>query len=932
MKNVLLIGWDAADWDVINPLIDAGQMPNLKSLINDGVIGDLATLYPELSPMLWTSIATGKRAYKHGIYGFTEPRPDGQGIRPISNLSRKTKAIWNILSQNNIPGHVIGWWPSHPVEPIHGVMVSNLYPGPYTSIDDNQNWSLAPGSIHPDRIAHNLSMLRWHPQKLNTAHILPFVPNIEMIDQEKDHRLEIIANNICDSGSIKEAAVAVMHHEPWEFAAVYFVGIDHFSHGFMNFHPPLLPWVSKKDYEIYHNVINNAYIFHDILLGQLLQETNDDTTIILVSDHGFQSGELRPKNIPIEPAGPVVQHRQYGILVMKGPNIKADEIIYGPNLLDICPTILSLFDLPIGEDMDGKPLIDAFQKPPKLRTIQSWDNVKGDAKMHSPEQHLDPTLSVQIMDQLVDLGYIDKPHENNQQAIKETIREQNFNLAKAYIDTNMHLAAIELLEKMYKEWPDEFRFGLGLVNCYLAIDKISKARKTFDELVERKRQNVLKFKEELETIKKNNLGKDPQDISDSETRKIYQLQRKSSINLSVIEYLKGAISFAEKKYTIALNHLQRAENMGYINPNLYLQIGAIYQKMNRLHEAKSCYDRVLDFDSNNASAFLGKCQCAISENDNENAAKNALTAIGYQYFFPKAHYYLAMALHRLGRITSAIEALQTAIYQNSYFPAAYELLATIYTKNNPDHKKAEMYRKKAKKSQDHIEKIKHDTPPISLNSQDMPLLSTTSFFDFNERSYPPISKKELSETVIIVTGLPRSGTSMIMQMIQAGGISLMIDNKRSKDENNPKGYFEFEPTKQLPKDNKFLENAKGKGIKIIPQLLKYLNPNLSYRIIFIKRDLDEVIASQQKMLSQDNKKGANLSLYELKSAFNKQLKQIQDFLDTGIKLPTHYVSHRICIEKPFDIAESINDFLGGMLDVGKMAKVVSRELYRQRIT
>jgi predicted AlkP superfamily phosphohydrolase/phosphomutase len=87
MKDLLLIGWDGADWDVINPLLDSGKMPNLENLVNHGVIGDLATLYPELSPMLWTSIATGKRAYKHGIYGFSEPTPDGRSIRPISNLS-----------------------------------------------------------------------------------------------------------------------------------------------------------------------------------------------------------------------------------------------------------------------------------------------------------------------------------------------------------------------------------------------------------------------------------------------------------------------------------------------------------------------------------------------------------------------------------------------------------------------------------------------------------------------------------------------------------------------------------------------------------------------------------------------------------------------------------------------------------------------------
>ena len=90
-SKVLLIGWDAADWKAIHPLLDQGLMPNLEKLINEGTMGNLATLNPPLSPMLWTSIATGKRPYKHGVLGFTEPRPDGSGIQPVLNTSRKCK-------------------------------------------------------------------------------------------------------------------------------------------------------------------------------------------------------------------------------------------------------------------------------------------------------------------------------------------------------------------------------------------------------------------------------------------------------------------------------------------------------------------------------------------------------------------------------------------------------------------------------------------------------------------------------------------------------------------------------------------------------------------------------------------------------------------------------------------------------------------------
>jgi len=127
-NKLLLIGWDAADWRMIRPLLGRGLMPHMNRLLLTGSSGNIATLQPMLSPMLWTSIATGKRPFKHGVLGFTEPDPVSGGIRPVTNLSRRTKALWNILNQNGRKSTVVGWWPSHPVEPLsNGVMVSNHY-------------------------------------------------------------------------------------------------------------------------------------------------------------------------------------------------------------------------------------------------------------------------------------------------------------------------------------------------------------------------------------------------------------------------------------------------------------------------------------------------------------------------------------------------------------------------------------------------------------------------------------------------------------------------------------------------------------------------------------------------------------------------------------------------------------------------------------
>lgn len=100
-QKLLLVGWDAADWQVMHLLIDSGRMPNLKCLVEAGVIGNLLTLQPVLSPILWTSIATGKRGYLHGVHGFVEPTPDGTALRPTASSTPHCKALWNILAKGS---------------------------------------------------------------------------------------------------------------------------------------------------------------------------------------------------------------------------------------------------------------------------------------------------------------------------------------------------------------------------------------------------------------------------------------------------------------------------------------------------------------------------------------------------------------------------------------------------------------------------------------------------------------------------------------------------------------------------------------------------------------------------------------------------------------------------------------------------------------
>src|SRR3954467_5314368 len=214
-RKVLLIGWDAPDWEHITLLLEEGLMPTLDSLINRGVMGNLATLQPILSPMLWNSVATGKFADKHGIHGFIEPDPKNGGARPYTSTSRKCKALWNILTQSNLRSNIVGWWASHPAEPIKGTVVTNAFSG--VKYDPEQGWRVPQGTIHPPEKSALLARFRVFSNELTEAHILPFIPEAAKIDQQSDQRLSTFTKILSDAASIQAVATALMEVEPADF-------------------------------------------------------------------------------------------------------------------------------------------------------------------------------------------------------------------------------------------------------------------------------------------------------------------------------------------------------------------------------------------------------------------------------------------------------------------------------------------------------------------------------------------------------------------------------------------------------------------------------------------------------------------------------------------------------------------------------------------
>jgi len=364
MSRLLLVGWDAADWKVIDPLLAKGEMPHLARLLKQGVRGNLATIHPPLSPMVWTSIATGKRPPKHGILGFTEPTPDGLSVRPITNMGRKTKALWNILHQNGKSSIVVGWWPSHPAEPIRGAMVSDLFP---LRGEHKPGAPMPSGTVAPAALAARMAELRVHPTEITGEILSLFVPGWRRIDQKKDKSLHDLAGIVAETMSIHAAATELMETEPWDLAAVYYAGIDHFSHRFMQYHAGKRMRGGGTDPALFAEVVRNGYRYHDVMLGRLMALAGPDCAVMLMSDHGFHSDRLLPDYIPAEAAGPAVEHRSFGIFCLRATGVAPGGRVYGATVLDVTPTALHVLGLPAALDMDGKVLLNAFKTAVRRR-------------------------------------------------------------------------------------------------------------------------------------------------------------------------------------------------------------------------------------------------------------------------------------------------------------------------------------------------------------------------------------------------------------------------------------------------------------------------------------------------------------------------------------------------------------------------------------
>jgi predicted AlkP superfamily phosphohydrolase/phosphomutase/tetratricopeptide (TPR) repeat protein len=656
-NKILVIGWDAADWKIIMPLIEQGKMPAIESLMKRGVHGRLQTLDPPLSPMLWTSIATGVRADKHGIGGFVEPTPNGEGLRPVTTTSRKVKAIWNILNQEGWKSNVVAWWPSNPAEPINGVMVSNLYQVATKAL--GEEWEMPNGTVHPESMSETMKEFRVHPHEISLAMAHPFVPNIlDNIELRKANKTLSVLKTLSNAATVHAASTYLMDETEWDFMAVYHDAIDHFCHIAMRYFPPRRSEIPVEDFENYKDVVEAGYRFHDMMLDRTLSMIDENTTVILLSDHGFHSDHQRPLYIPQEPSGPAVEHSPYGIFVMAGPGVKKGEQISGASIIDITPTILYHAGLPVGKDMEGKVLYQCFETPEMAKMIDSWEDVPGETGQHDTLMREDPWAAQEALQQLVELGYIEAMEDDKLLQVEKCKQENDYYVARNMINGGRLKPAIDILERIFSE-SKILRYGQRLAFAYLTKKMYMKCQEVLESL---------KVIDKEEREKKKNEAQNPDD----------PFQNLDYEEPMYLEYLEGLLNLAMNKPRLALPLLEKVQKKNPNNMQVAISIAQILVLRKNFKAAEKQYITALAVDDRSTSAHYGLGLTFLRQNKFNEAVDEFLIALEQDFFQSQIHYHLGEALSKLELWDDAVNAFKVAVRLTPGMTKAHKWLVEIY--------------------------------------------------------------------------------------------------------------------------------------------------------------------------------------------------------------------------------------------------------------
>ncbi len=349
--------------------------------------------------------------------------------------------------------------------------------------------------------------------------------------------------------------------------------------------------------------------------------------------------------------------------------------------------------------MDGRVLVQAFEEPPEITRIPSWEQEAGECGMHPSDLRMDPAAAQAVLQQFVALGYIQPPSEDQSKAVASAVREANYNLARDYLDCGRPDDALPLLEELAKNDPKQTRFQMHLAQCYLALSRREAAKQILEALItadlnppeasDAKGEQP----EQLEVPTPAEVTEQAAEpVAETKAHEEAASPDKPPNPRPWADLLMGVIHFEEGNMEEALASLLKAEQSDPRLPNLHLRIGETYLRQKRTDDADRAFQQALDIDGDSPEAHLGLAMVRLRQRRNEEAAEQALVAVGLQHFLPLGHFYLGVALARLGHRQRAMLAFETCLSMLPGLVAAHRWLAALHSQPGGDLDKAIRHR------------------------------------------------------------------------------------------------------------------------------------------------------------------------------------------------------------------------------------------------
>ncbi len=683
--------------------------------------------------------------------------------------------------------------------------------------------------------------------------------------------MELLAH----TSTIHTSATWLMDNTEWDLMAVYYEGIDRFAHAFMHFHPPRMEHVPEERFERYRHVMEVCYRFHDMMLAATLKLAGPDTTVVLLSDHGYHFDHLRPPG-PVSESDPVAWHHPLGVLAMSGPGIRQGQTLLGASLLDVAPTVLNLLGLPFGLDMDGRPLVAALESAVEQKHVLSWELLDGDDGRVSPEapadEAVDPEAEREAMRQLAELGYIEPLAENAAEQVAAIRRTNALCLIQSRLEAGDAAAAEAELVGLLEERPADTTALQLLAGCLLGRG----------------------------------------DAEAAETR-VRELEEHGA-DAPAVALLRARLLAARGEHEEALALLDGIDTPAEARASFDLEWARLQLAAGRVDEADAGYRRVLTTDPDQPFALDGLAAVALERGDPAAAAEHCLAVLQRVYFLPRTHLRLGVALWKLGDRDGAIQATRVARQQApASGPIRHQLVSFLREAGRGDEAEAE--ERAPRSSFDAL--VRAD-----LAEQRRRAPGTGAAAEGPEPS---------AGEVVVVSGLPRSGTSLMMQLLEAAGVPLFTDGKRAADEHNPRGYHEHAGVMRLASDPGVLRGAEGHAVKVVHALVEHLPPGPRYRVVWMQRDLGEVLGSQARMAGRlAGDASAQRNRDALGRVFTRQAERALRILEERRDVDLHVVEHAELVADPLPVLARLVGRLGLDADPAELSRVVDPSLHRER--